>query len=140
MTNALVESTLTALKELEDSKILAVNERHGDDHPVNLTKLRAIAKGLKKSQPLARELWATEDSAARLVALLICRPKELSVDELDSTMCEASTPKVIDWLINYVVKKHPQWNELRTRWLSDTQDHVASAAWSLNSHAVISQP
>lgn len=140
MTSTLVESTLTSLKELEDPKILSVNERHGDDHAVNLTKLRAVAKELKKNQPLARELWATNDTAARLVALLICRPKEFDQSELDSMILEARTPKVLDWLINYVVKKNPHWNDLRVLWLEDAAENVAAAGWALNTHAVITKP
>ncbi|ANE04003.1 DNA alkylation repair protein [Corynebacterium crudilactis] len=140
MTLTLVKSTLAALQDLEDPKILAVNQRHGDDHAVNLTKLRAIAKDLKKDQPLARELWRTDNSAARLVSLLICRPKEFDVDELDLMIRQAQTPKVTDWLINYVVKKHPLWNELRLRWLDDESDNVAAAGWALNTHAVITKP
>lgn len=140
MTSTLAESTLASLKELEDPKILAVNERHGDDHAVNLTKLRAVAKELKKNQPLARELWATDDTAARLVALLICRPKEFDQSELDSMILEARTPKVLDWLINYVVKKNPHWNDLRVLWLEDAAENVAAAGWALNTHAVITKP
>ncbi|GAV97188.1 hypothetical protein CS176_1418 [Corynebacterium glutamicum] len=140
MTSTLAESTLASLKEFEDPKILAVNERHGDDHAVNLTKLRAVAKELKKNQPLARELWATNDTAARLVALLICRPKEFDQSELDSMILEARTPKVLDWLINYVVKKNPHWNDLRVLWLEDPAENVAAAGWALNTHAVITKP
>lgn len=33
-----------ALDALADPAVLVVNERHGDDHAVNLTKLRAVAK------------------------------------------------------------------------------------------------
>ncbi|TVZ84180.1 hypothetical protein FB157_121104 [Streptomyces sp. BK340] len=32
--------------ELEDPKARAVNEKHGDDHGVNLSKPRALAKRL----------------------------------------------------------------------------------------------
>lgn len=140
MTSTLAESTLASLKELEDPKILAVNERHGDDHAVNLTKLRAVAKELKRNQPLARELWATNDTAARLVALLICRPKEFDQSELDSMILEARTPKVLDWLINYVVKKNPHWNDLRVLWLENAAENAAAAGWALNTHAVITKP
>ncbi len=66
-----VNSLLAELAALEDPKARAVNERHGDDHGVNLSKLRAIAKRVKTQHELSRELWATGDTAARLLALLI---------------------------------------------------------------------
>ena len=70
-----VAEVMAELAALEDPKTREVNEKHGDDHGVNLTKLRALAKRLKTQQELALELWATDKTAAKLLALLICRPK-----------------------------------------------------------------
>jgi 3-methyladenine DNA glycosylase AlkD len=78
-----VAEVMAELAALEDPKARAVNERHGDDHGVNLGRLRAIAKRLRTQQNLARGLWETGDTAARLLALLICRPKAFDRDELD---------------------------------------------------------
>ncbi|MEU7170988.1 MULTISPECIES: DNA alkylation repair protein [Micromonospora] len=128
------------LAALDDPKIRAVNERHGDDHGVNLGKLRAIAKRLKTQQELARELWATGDSAARLLALLICRPKAYGRDELDAMLREARTPKVHDWLVNYVVKKSPHAEPLRLAWSADRDPVVASAGWALTTERVARNP
>src|SRR5687768_3690204 len=99
-----VTGLLAELAALEDPRAREVNERHGDDHGVNLGKLRAIAKRLKTQQDLARELWATGDTAARLLALLVCRPNAFGRNDLDAMLREARAPKVQDWLVNYVVK------------------------------------
>ncbi|MGC7096244.1 DNA alkylation repair protein [Amycolatopsis lurida] len=131
---------MAELSALEDPKIRAVNEKHGDDHGVNLTKLRAIAKRLKTQQDLARELWGTGDTAARLLALLICRPKAFDRDELDVMLREARTPKVHDWLVNYVVKKNPHAEELRVAWFADPDPVVASAGWALTTDLVAKKP
>ena len=130
MTDTTTE-VLAELATLDDPKIRAVNERHGDDHGVNLTKLRAVAKRLKTQQDLARDLWATGDTAARLLALLICRPKAFDRDELDAMLRDARTPKVHDWLVNYVVKKSPHCEHLRLAWFDDADPVVASAGWAL---------
>lgn len=67
MSVALVSKTVAVLQAelavLEDSRMREVNERHGDDHGV----LRAIAKRLKTQHELSLELWATGDTAARLL-------------------------------------------------------------------------
>jgi 3-methyladenine DNA glycosylase AlkD len=131
---------LAELAALEDPKMREANERHGDDHGVNLTKLRTVAKRLKTQQELALELWATGDSAARLLALLICRPKAFGRDELDAMLREARTPKVHDWLVNYVVKKSPHAEELRLAWFADPDAVVASAGWTLTSERVTKKP
>ena len=137
MAETMVAEVMAALAVLEDPKARAVNEKHGDDHGVNLGKLRALAKRLKTHQELARELWMTDDTAARLLALLICRPKAFERDELDLMVRQARIPKVNDWLVNYVVKKSPHAEELRLSWLSDKDPVVASAGWALTSERVV---
>ncbi|WP_104165362.1 DNA alkylation repair protein [Cryobacterium sp. N22] len=131
---------MAELTALEDPQIRAVNANHGDDHGVNLTKLRAVAKRLKTQQELARELWATGDTAARLLAVLICRPKAFERDELDAMLREAGTPKVQDWLVNYVVKKSPHVEDLRVAWFADPDPVVASAGWALTTDRVAKRP
>lgn len=133
-------AVMTELKALEDDKIRAVNERRGDDHAVNLSKLRALAKELKTQPELARELWATGDTAARLLALLISRPKDYSQEQLDSMLREARTPKVQDWLINYIVKKGKYAEELRVAWFPDPDPLVAAAGWALTATRIARSP
>ena len=140
MAETTVAEVMAELAALEDPRVRAVNERHGDDHGVNLTKLRAVAKRLGKQQDLALELWGAGDTAARLLALLICRPKAFERDELDAMVRERGTPKVHDWFVNYVVKKNPHVEELRTAWLADADPVVASAGWALTADRVVKKP
>jgi 3-methyladenine DNA glycosylase AlkD len=140
LTAAGVAEVLAELAGLEDPRARAVNEKHGDDHGVNLGQLRAVAKRLKTQHEPARQLWATGDTAARLLALLICRPKAFGRDELDTMLRDARTPKVHDWLVNYVVKKSPHSENLRLAWLADPDPVVASAGWALTSERVAKQP
>ena len=140
----LTETTLTEvmaeLAALEDPRAREVNEKHGDDHGVNLSKLRAVAKRLKTQQDLARRLWETDDTAAKLLALLICRPKAFDRGELDAMLRAARTPKVHDWLVNYVVKKNPHAEDLRVAWTADPDPVVASAGWALTTERVAKKP
>jgi 3-methyladenine DNA glycosylase AlkD len=133
---ASVAEVMAELAALEDPKVRAVNERHGDEHGVNLGSLRAVAKRLKTQQDLARQLWETGDSAARLLALLVCRPKAFGRDELDSMLRQARGPKVHDWLVNYVVRKSPHADDLRRAWFTDPDPVVASAGWALTTERV----
>lgn len=135
-----VEALLAELGSLEDPRARAVNERHGDDHGVNLGKLRAIAKRVKTNHELAVELWSTDVTPARLLALLICRPKAFDADELDRMLREARAPKVRDWLVNYVVKKNPHMEQLRLAWLDDPDAAVAAAGWELTTERILKSP
>ncbi|WP_328623239.1 DNA alkylation repair protein [Streptomyces sp. NBC_00354] len=136
----MVAEVLAELAALEDPKAREVNEKHGDDHGVNLGKLRALAKRLKTQQELACGLWETDDTAAKLLAILICRPKAFERDELDTMVRQARTPKVHDWLVNYVVKKNPHSEELRVAWFADLDPVVASAGWALTTERVAKKP
>ena len=140
MAETIVAEVMAELAALEDPKAREVNEKHGDDHGVNLGKLRALAKRLKTQQELARQLWETDNTAARLLAILICRPKAFERDELDVMLREARTPKVHDWLVNYVVKKNPHSEELRLAWSADPDAVVASAGWALTTERVAKNP
>ncbi|WP_282702388.1 DNA alkylation repair protein [Streptomyces sp. CC219B] len=140
MAGTTVAEVMAELAALEDPKARAVNERHGDDHGVNLGRLRALAKRLKTQHDLARGLWETDDTAARLLALLICRPKAFERAELDAMVRETCAPKVHDWLVNYVVKKSPHAEALRLAWLADPDPVVASAGWALTTERVAKRP
>jgi len=135
-----VAEVMAELAALEDPRAREVNEKRGDDHGVNLGALRAVAKRLKTQHDLARALWETDDTAARLLALLICRPKAFGRDELDAMVREARSPKVHDWLVNYVVKKSPHAEGLRVAWSADPDPVVASAGWALTTERVAKKP
>lgn len=140
MTETTVAEVMAELAQLEDPRAREVNEKHGDDHGVNLSKLRALAKRLKTQQDLSRRLWETNDTPARLLALLICRPKAFEPDELDRMLRESRVPKVHDWLVNYVVKKSPYCEELRLAWSADPDPVIASAGWALTTERVAKKP
>lgn len=135
-----LEQVMERLEDLADARSLEINTRHGDDHAVNLGKLRALAKELKSERDLIDPLWATDDSAAKLLAILISKPKDLSVSQVDSMLRSARTPKVQDWLVNYVAKKHPAAEEMRLLWFDDPDPAVASAGWELTVDRVVKNP
>ncbi|GAA1077914.1 hypothetical protein GCM10009642_13050 [Nocardiopsis metallicus] len=99
-----------------------------------------MVKRLRKQQALARELWATGESAARLLAILISRPEEYGRDEIDAMLRRARSRKVHDWLVNYVVQKGPHAEELRLAWFDDPDPVVASAGWALTAERVVRSP
>lgn len=131
---------LAELAALEDPKMRAANEKRGDDHGINLSKMRALAKRIKTNHPLAKKLWETGETAPRLLALLICRPREFSADELDGMLRDTRPPKVNEWFVSYIAKKSPLAEEMRLRWFDDADPTVNAAAWSLTSERVVKRP
>lgn len=139
-----VEAVQAELAALEDPAMRAANEKRGDDHGVNLGALRGVAKSVRTDpaarQQLALDLWATGDTASRLVALLLVFPKRLTAEQVDAMAREARVPKVHDWLVNYVARKSPHLEQLRRDWAEDPDQLVAAAGWDLIGHQVYRKP
>lgn len=49
---------------------------------------------------------------------------------------DAAFPQLADWLNDYVVKKHPESEALRERWMKAKDDWAARAGWSLTAERV----
>ena len=135
-TNTMLKDVMRELAALEEPKMREANERRGDDHGVNLTHLRAVAKRLKTQHELALQLWATGDTAARLLATLVCKPKSFTAPELDVMIRGIRSPKLLDWFVVNVVKPSRHAEQLRMAW-KDGNDVIGRAGWSLTTERVI---
>ncbi len=138
-TNTALTKVMRDLAALEHPKMRAANEQRGDDHGVNLTELRTLAKQLKIQHDLALQLWTTGNTAARLLATLVCKPKSLSAAELDVMLRDIRSPKLLDWFIVNMVRPGRHAEELRLRW-KDGDDLVGRAGWSLTTERVVKRP
>jgi 3-methyladenine DNA glycosylase AlkD len=137
-TDALKE-TMARLEALGDEKVRARNWRNGDESPqfgVPMGELRKVAKALKANHELALALWATGNMDAKLLAILLLKPKDLSVDEMDRMARESSPAQVAEWFNAYVAKNHPEKEALREKWMRDVDPWAARAGWSLTSERV----
>lgn len=134
--NTTLNKVMRELAALDEPAMREANERRGDDHGVNLTHLRTLAKQLKTQHELALQLWATRDTAARLLATLMCKPNALSMAELNAMVRDIRSPKLLDWFIVNVVKRSRHAEELRQLW-KDDDDLVGRAGWSLTTERVV---
>ncbi|MBN8204960.1 DNA alkylation repair protein [Microbacterium esteraromaticum] len=140
MSTMTATDALAEIAALEDPTARAVNERHGDAHGVNLAKLRALAKRVGMDTDLARELWASDDVAGQLLGVLISKPRELSVADVDRMLRSTRSAKAHDWLVNYIAKKSPHAEALREQWFDDADADARAAAWSLTTARVVKKP
>jgi len=134
------------LEALGTEQLRAQNVRHGyvgEQYGVKLGELRTIAKSIKLNTAFGLELWQTECLEARLVAVLIMKPKELSVDQLKMLVQTATYGHLADWVNSYLVKQHPDKEQLRVSWLSlnaNDEPWLARTAWSLTTERVSKSP
>lgn len=134
---------LQRLESLGDEKMRRINQRHGagENHfGVKMADLRAIAKEIKTDHALGLELWATGNLEARFVATLIMRPKELSDEQLESIVRDATYGHLADWVNTNLVKQHPNREALRQRWLTSDEPMLGRSAWSLTADRIAKNP
>ncbi|MGB1288792.1 MAG: DNA alkylation repair protein [Aggregatilineales bacterium] len=138
-----LEDTLTQLKALGDERIRTLKVREGADdnqYGVKLGDIRKVAKEIKTNHELAMELWETGNIDARLLAILILKPKLLTVEKMDNMVHSVNTVQVADWLNAYVVKKHPDNEMLRLKWMKDDDPMAARAGWHLTAERIAKSP
>ena len=107
---------------------------------VKMGDLRTLAKTIKVNPPLARELWQSNNPEAMMLATLIMRPKDLSLEELATLAAGVPLPVVADWLSTNVIKLHPRKEELRETWMNSPNEFTARLGWSLTAERIIKQP
>lgn len=138
-----LDEILAQLETLGNEKVRAINRKHGaGDNQFGVLRgnVRKLAKQIKANHELALALWKTENIDARFLAILLIKPKSLSVDEVDGMVRSVTFVEVADWLASYVLKKHPDKEILRQRWMADDDPMAARAGWSLTAERVVKSP
>lgn len=131
--------TLAQLEGLGNEKVRAQTRGNSDcdnQFGVKLGDLRKLAAKIKANDALALALWETGNIDAKLLAILLLNPKNLSGDELDRMVRCAAVANVADWLNSYVVRQHPDKETLRQRWMSHADPWAARAGWNLTSERI----
>jgi 3-methyladenine DNA glycosylase AlkD len=134
-----LDQALAQLKKLGDEKVRARNYRNGageNQFGVKHGDIRKLAAKIKTDHALALELWETGNLDARLLAVLVMNPKQLSRDDMDRLVRSADFVQVADWLSSYVLKEHPAKEALRQAWMADEDRWAARAGWGLTSGRV----
>lgn len=127
-----IDEILLRLKEMGNAKIRARYEKNGagsNHFGVKLGDIRKLAKEIKPNQTLALQLWETEPIDAKLLSILLLKPKELSTEELDRMLGSIAFVQVADWFNAYVVKIHPDRHQLQHDWMNSGNPWVSRAGW-----------
>src|SRR5688572_26794913 len=94
-----LEEALAKLKALGNEKVRARNARNGADKNqfgVQLGDIRKLADKIKADHELGMALWETENLDARLLAILLVTPKDLSSSEVNKMVRSATLPQLAD--------------------------------------------
>lgn len=137
------EEAMARLEALGDEKVREQNRKNGagdNQFGVRLGEIRKVAKEIKTDDELGAELWSTGNVDARLLAILIIKPRSLAADELDGMVRSVEFTRVADWLNAYIVRKHPDREPLRLRWLDDPGPMAARSGWDVTAERVAKDP
>ena len=138
-----VKQALAQLKALSDERVLQRNAKNGagdNQFGAPLGDIRKLAKEIKIDHELGLSLWETENIDARLLAILLIKPKQLSSSDVNRMVRSAKFPQLADWLNAYVVKKHPDKEALRNKWMTAKDPMAARAGWNLTAERVAKSP
>lgn len=138
-----VDEILSELKARSNEKVYKMNQKNGahdNQFGVMMGDIRKVAAKIKTNHTLGLELWETGNIEARLLATLVMEPKKLSTNELDKLARSEKFPQLADWLYSYIIKLHPEKEELRQQWMQSTEPTVARYGWSLTSGRIAREP
>lgn len=134
-----LEDTLAQLESLGNERIRAQNKKHGagdNQFGVRMGDIRKLAVKIEADEQLAAALWETGNIEARLLAILLIKPKNLPQETLEEMLRSIDFVQVADWLNANIVKKHPDREVVRERWMNEDNPWLARAGWSLTSERI----
>lgn len=138
-----LQETLSTLEALGDEKVRKQHIKNGARENlfgVKMGDIRTLAKKIKTNHTLALELWKTDNIDARMLAILILKPKELSADEIERMVASEQFTWTADWFYNYIVKEYADKEQFREKWMNADNVMLARAGWSLTAGRITRDP
>ncbi len=109
----------------------------GDNHfGVKTGDIRILAKEIKSDPDLAQELWNTGNLEARLLALLILKPKALTRDQVENMVRDINFGQLAEWMSTHVLKVHPDREAMRQSWMESDHPWLSRAGWGLTADRI----
>lgn len=129
-----LEQAMQTLESLGSEQTRRSYRRHGAAEPlfgVLFRDLRPLAKRIGHDHALARELWATGNFDARLLACMVAEPRESTDAELDAWLEDVDQYTLVDVLVSDVAVAMPDRLSRAERWIASPRDRTAQAGWDL---------
>jgi 3-methyladenine DNA glycosylase AlkD len=125
------DEVMLELEALGTAQTVKTYARHGVKGPafgVSYANLGKLRKRIKQDHALARDLWATRNHDARILATMIADPAKVSVKELEAWRRDVDNGVQSDALGSFVGRT-PHAQNLAAKWTSSRGEWVSSAGW-----------
>jgi 3-methyladenine DNA glycosylase AlkD len=130
------QEVLRELESLGSESARKTYRRHGvtgDVYGVSYAHLEKIRKRIKQDHALARELWASGNHDARILATMIADPQAMSSEELDA-WAKSLSNYTETGAFGKVAAGSPLVREKIEAWTAADGEWVESAGWILLAH------
>jgi 3-methyladenine DNA glycosylase AlkD len=98
---------------------------------ISIPTLRKMAKEIGKNPTLAEELWDSGIHEARLLAVLISDPKQVSEEQVDRWVCDIDSWDLCDGFCNNLLYRTPFAVQKAIVWSDRPETYIRRAAFSL---------
>lgn len=130
------DEVLSRLKVLSDDRAVKIWAKMG--HPtenyygVGLTKLKGLAKEVKKNHELALSLWNSGIHDAMLLSTMIEEPKKVSREQIqEQTQTGFAFHDLSDKYCENVIAKTPYLQEMIEKWYKSDNENLERSAYIL---------
>lgn len=125
-----VMQELEALGKERTKKIYLSNGAHEPLFGVATGAMKPIAKKIKINQPLAEELYATENYDAMYFAGIIADPKAMTESDFNRWMDGAYFYMLSDYVVAVTLSEADIAQEVADKWIASSDELRMSAGWS----------
>jgi 3-methyladenine DNA glycosylase AlkD len=128
---------LRELESLGTEQNRKVFRRHGANEPlfgVSFANFDKLRKRIKVDHALAKQLWASGNYDARILAMMIADPAALTDREAEAWAKDLDCYPIADYLAALVARS-PLARKLAARWTKAKDEWVASAGWGVVARA-----
>lgn len=134
-----LHETLAQLDALGGEKRRATYRRHGvlgDQYGVSHTDQKVLARRLGRDHALARELWATGNHDARVLATFIADPNAAGEALLDAWAADLDSYVLTDAFSAFAAQTRHARGRMDA-WIASDGEWTESAGWNLLAHVAL---
>jgi 3-methyladenine DNA glycosylase AlkD len=129
------EQIVSDIKNLANAKSIEVWAKAGiitdNCYGVGLTKLKLIARDIRKQHELALELWDSGIHEARLLSTMIEDGKMISSEQIDKQILDINSWDLADKYCENVISRTPFMFEKIEKWLEHPNQLIKRSAFML---------
>lgn len=98
---------------------------------IGVTKLKDLAKEVKRDHELAKKLWESNIHDGKLLSTMIEEPKQVTREQLQAQVTSIGTWLLADKFVENVVRKSAFAEELAEEWTQRPEELVRRCGWTI---------